>query len=139
MAEGCMDPGGGRKMKLTTRVTENIAIVSIEGDFDASTSAEVNECLMSTLEQGNAGLIIDLEGVPFMSSRGLRVLLEAYRAGKLSDTSVVIAAPSKGVKKVLDISGFSSFLTCYPDIEKAISSLLGAENELSGDIEGRCQ
>lgn len=120
-------------MKLTSIVRDNIAIVSIEGDFDASTAVEVNESLMSALEQGNAGLIIDLEGVPFMSSRGLRVLLEAYRAGRLSDTSVVIAAPSKGVKKVLDISGFSSFLTCYPDIDEAISSLQ------AGDIEGSCQ
>jgi anti-anti-sigma factor len=114
-------------MKLSAEAVGKTTIVSIMGDIDAFTSAEVKEYLLTTLEAGCDTLVIDFEQVPFMSSVGLRVLLSVYQMAEQTHTSVVLAAPRSGIEKVLETSGFSSFLTYYPSVDDAIADLSQGE------------
>lgn len=120
-------------MKLTTEVVGNISIVSITSDIDAFTSAEAREYLLKTLEAGCDTLVIDCENMRFISSIGLRALLSVYQVAELSDTSVVLAAPQSAIEKILDTTGFSSFLTCYVSVDDALADLPQQEKESEDD------
>ncbi len=120
-------------MKILTEIIGKSAIVSISGDIDASNSDEVKEYLLTTLEVGWDTLVIDLKNVPFISSIGLQALLSAYQAGDRADTSVVIAAPRAGIEKVINTSGFSSFLTRYTTVDDAKTHLAMGESEPEDD------
>jgi anti-sigma B factor antagonist len=106
-------------MNLSTEIAGNITIVSIEGDIDASNSNELTDYLLATHDDGWKTLIINFEAVPFMSSVGLRVLLDVYKKGETSGSTVSVATPGRGVMRVLNTSGFSTFLPCFATVDEA--------------------
>ncbi len=109
-------------MKLSSKIVGTMTIVSIDGDIDASTYSQVSSYMFTEVDDGWKTLIIDFEGVPFMSSVGLHVLVDIYKKAKRRGSDVVIAAPGRGVMRVLDTSGFSTFLTCYGSVDDAIAA-----------------
>ena len=104
-------------MKLSNEIIGTTTIVSIEGDIDASTYYQVSSYVLTDIDDSWKTLIIDFEGVPFMSSVGLHVLVDIFKKAKRRGSEVVIAAPGRGVMRVLDTSGFSTFLTCYGSVD----------------------
>jgi anti-sigma B factor antagonist len=119
-------------MKLSNEIIGTTTIVSIDGDIDASTYNQVSSYLLTEVSDGWKTLIIDFEGVPFMSSVGLHILVDIYKKAKRRGSDVVIAAPGRGVMRVLDTSGFSTFLTCYGSADDAkTASLLASTKEVT--------
>ena len=107
-------------MNLTTELKGKTAVVSIIGDLDASTASEAADYLRLTLEEGYPVVIIDLGQVPFMSSAGLRFLLDTHQQSKVAGSQIVLAAAQIGVERVLTTSGFTRILTSYPTVDEAL-------------------
>jgi anti-sigma B factor antagonist len=74
----------------------------LEGELDMATADDLSEILRETERRGDP-VVLDFEGISFMDSSGLRVLLEAASAEDVG-TSVVIVHPTEQVRRVLDIS-----------------------------------
>ena len=78
------------------------AVVAIAGDIDPHTAPTLRE----ELEAVDGPVVLDLSGVAFVDSSGLRVLLEANT--RRSDSGgIAIRNPSDVVRRVLDLSGLS--------------------------------
>lgn len=87
-------------MKLDITPTEEG--YRLEGELDMATADDLSELLRES--GGHADpVVLDFEGISFMDSSGLRVLLEAA-AAEDQGTSVVIIHPTDQVRRVLDIS-----------------------------------
>jgi anti-anti-sigma factor len=108
-------------MQLSTEIIGQTAVITIVGDLDAATAPEATEYVSSSFESGWMNIIIDLGQVLFMSSAGLRFILDAHQRGKKADVQVSIAAPNAGVEKVLTNSGFTRILSCYASVEEALN------------------
>lgn len=111
-------------MNLSTIIHEQAAVVLVQGDVDAATADTVKSYLRGTLEKGWATVIVDLSGVGFMSSAGLRVILDAHQQGKISGAQILLAAPQPGVHKVLSTSGFIRIIACYDSVAEAIEGAI---------------
>ena len=74
----------------------------LEGELDMATADDLGELLKESGGHGDP-VVLDFEGISFMDSSGLRVLLEAASAED-AGTSVVIVHPTDQVRRVLDIS-----------------------------------
>ena len=74
----------------------------LEGELDMATADDLGELLKETERHGDP-VVLDFEGISFMDSSGLRVLLEAASSEDVG-TSVVIVHPTDQVRRVLDIS-----------------------------------
>lgn len=109
-------------MNLSTEGMGTVAVVSVIGDIDASTAREAADYLKQTLEGGWSTVIIDLSQVPFMSSAGLRFLLDTHQQSQSVGCQIVLAAPQVGVDRVLTTSGFTRILTSYATVEEALSA-----------------
>ena len=110
-------------MEITTQETGTTAVVSVVGDIDAATASEVTAYVRETISGGWANIIINLGEVPFMSSAGLRFLLDAHQQSQVAGSHVIVAAAQEGVDRVLTTSGFSRILTTYPTVEEALNEL----------------
>ena len=106
-------------MKLSTETQGQTVVISIEGDIDAATAPTVTDYMRETLKDGWVVAIFDLSGVEFMSSAGLRVILDAHQKGRATGSQIVLAAPRAGVYKVLKTAGFTVILACYPTVDEA--------------------
>ena len=112
-------------MKLSTEVKGQTAVISINGDLDAATAPEATGYLKSALEEEWTTIVIDLGEVPFMSSAGLRFILNAHQQGKTAGIQIVLAAPRAGVEKVLSTSGFTRIVTTFDTVDEAVGKNQG--------------
>ncbi len=80
----------------------------IEGRLDTITSPEL-EKKINALPEEIAGLILDMEGVTYISSAGLRVLLGAQK--KMSKIgSMKLIGVCDAVMEILEMTGFADIL-----------------------------
>ena len=94
-------------MNITKKVNGETMTVSIKGRLDTSTAPEFETFMNENLTEAG-GLILDCEGLEYISSAGLRVLLFAQKKMKDSLKLVNVGAL---IMEVFDITGFSDILT----------------------------
>lgn len=99
-----------------------IAVVSIAGDIDALTAVEASAFLNAQLDGGREQLVLDLGQVEFMSSAGIRLLLEILKKSREQGGDLRLAAVPGGVARTLEITGLTSVLEAYPSVDKAVAS-----------------
>ena len=66
-------------MEINQTVIENIPIIEVSGRIDAATSKDLETALNDLIDQNNNKIVIDLAGVEYISSVGLRVMLAALK------------------------------------------------------------
>lgn len=62
-------------------------------------------------------LIIDLDGIDYMSSRGLRVLTLAKRAAEAVNVALTLARPNMRMREILAISRYDRIFTVTTGLE----------------------
>jgi anti-anti-sigma factor len=110
-------------MKLSSRAVADAIVLAPEGPLDYETTEAFEAALSPWVEHAaTAGsrLILDLSGVPYMSSAGLRTLGLAAR--KLSAGSLVVAALQPTVREVYRISRFETIVPAHESVEAALAA-----------------
>ena len=64
-------------------------------------------------------MVVGLEGVTFMDSRGLGALLAAYERSREGAPQVLIFKPSEAVQRLLDVSGVRGVLVEIEELPAA--------------------
>ena len=95
-------------MDIAKKTEGGRTIISVTGRVDTTTAPELDAGLKL---EGTETLTLDLSGVPYMSSAGLRCLLVAQKKMMAGGGSLTIAGLQPAVREVLDITGFSGILT----------------------------
>ena len=97
-------------------------VVRITGSVDGLTADALHATLQQQIDAGNIRLIGDMSGVSYTSSAGLRALLATVKHARQQGGDFRLAAVMPPVHKVLEMSGFTSILKMYDDVELAIAS-----------------
>ena len=96
------------------KVSEGTALtIYLSGRLDAVTAFQLDKELNSSLN-GVDSLTIDLADLEYISSAGLRMLLKAQKRMD-KQGAMKIRNIKDNVREVLDMSGFSEFLTIADD------------------------
>ena len=96
------------------KVSEGTALtIYLSGRLDAVTAFQLDKELNSSLN-GVDSLTIDLADLEYISSAGLRMLLKAQKRMD-KQGAMKICNIKDNVREVLDMSGFSEFLTIADD------------------------
>jgi anti-anti-sigma factor len=95
--------------RVTVEPLEDACVMRATGELDSSTADRLRMPLAAARQEGVTTLL-DLGGVSFIDSTGLRVLLEAARASNTQEWAWFIVRPSDAVLRVLDLSGLAPHL-----------------------------
>ena len=98
------------------------AVATIVGNVDTVTAGDLLTALQGAIADGHARLVGDMSGVGYTSSAGLRALLGAMKEARQNGGDLRLAAVGDKVLKVLQLSGFTSILRLYPDVDAALAS-----------------
>ena len=109
-------------MKIEVQQESNSTIINVTGSVDALTASELSRVLTNEISEGHANLVVDLTGVEFMSSAGLRALLGAVKEARSSGGDLRIISTNPGINKVLKMSGFNNIAKVFPSQAEAVSS-----------------
>ena len=101
-------------MEIVREIHEGRATVSLTGRLDATWSDGVAEALGECIRAGAHVVRLDLAGVVFLSSAGIRVLLASYRDLARIGGSLAVVQASDAVFTVLQMSGLTDLLQVKP-------------------------
>ncbi len=107
-------------MQISRKEEKGIHIFSLDGRFDAHSAGDVEKELNLTISKGARKLLLDMDGVEYISSAGLRVLLAAAKKLKKEEGEIKLCCLKPYVKEVFDIAGFTQIFKIYDTTEKAI-------------------
>lgn len=98
-------------------------VVAVRGRVDESSWVAFGVGLSEAIEQSKQAdvrnVIIDLAGLEYMSSRGLRVLTVAKREGDDAGVDVSLASPNEVMREILAISRYDKLFTILETVEAA--------------------
>lgn len=96
-------------MTVTKTLEDKILNVKVEGRLDTATAPELEKELEEVLAEAEE-LVFDFEGLEYMSSAGLRILLATQKKmsakGGMKVTNV-----NDVISEIFEITGFSDILT----------------------------
>ena len=93
-------------------------VVRVVGVLDALALPDVSRELTDA-QRGQGPILVDLEGVTFMDSRGLGALLAANERSREGAPPVAIYRPSEAVQRLLDVSGVRGVLVEVQELPAA--------------------
>ena len=99
-----------------------ITRVILEGRLDIEGAAAV-DLKMNVLKDGRTSVLMDLQGVSFLASMGLRSLVMPARAIKSRGGRMVLFGPNEMVGKVLKTSGVDTVIPVHHDLSSALEAL----------------
>lgn len=97
-------------------------VLSPKGRVDETSADAFKDHLVDAVEGGPVTTVIDLSGIAYMSSRGLRGLTLAQRAANGNGTTIVLACPNDTMREILAISRYDMIFKVADTIEEAIGS-----------------
>ncbi|HUP15267.1 MAG TPA: STAS domain-containing protein [Acidimicrobiia bacterium] len=95
------------------------AIISPAGEIDLATVGQLEDVLAASIVDGKTDVAVDLTGVTFMDSTGLRALLAANQNLSGSGHRLALVVAGGPVDRLLDISGVGQTLAIFQSLEAA--------------------
>jgi anti-sigma B factor antagonist len=84
------------------------ATIAVTGEIDLTSAPQLDDQVMSLIDGGASTIVIDLSGVSFMDSTGLRVLLKASKLLVGAGGALELKDPSEPVQRLLEVSGLDT-------------------------------
>lgn len=98
--------GNGIELSISEQGAQ--AVVSVVGEIDLTSAPRLDEEVTGLIEGSAKELVIELGGVSFMDSTGLRVLLKASKLLGSNGGTLVLRDPSEPVRRLLEVSGLNT-------------------------------
>ena len=104
---------------------DDIVQVRLSGRLDLEGAQAISDKFTNVTTADKGKVIVDLSGVTFLASVGIRLLLTSARAQANRGGTLVLAAPQTPVRKVLEAAGIDQLIGVAADVESARASLKG--------------
>lgn len=101
---------------------DGVAVATLTGRMDIDGAAKV-DMTFNVLGGSKKRLAVDLSGVEFIASMGLRTLMMCARAIASKHGRMALVAPQPGVEKVLRTSGVDEIIPIHLDLPSATEAL----------------
>ena len=88
---------------------DGAGVLKVDGDIDMAAGPILRKALLEQEEQG--AIVLDLTGVSFIDSSGLRTLLDAARRAEERGDSLTLRSAGPEVRRLLEITGTTSKFT----------------------------
>ena len=83
---------------------------NIHGRISSSTSFQFNDAMNLALRMGQNNMILDMRGVEFLSSLGIRTILSTYKQCAATGGNLQITNPPPHVANVLGMAALDTLL-----------------------------
>lgn len=114
-------------METTIRKDKNTTIFALAGRLDSNSAPQFEQQLQDFIISPQSHLVFDCNNLEYISSAGLRVILNTAKAYKSGQFTFVACAMQEHVQEVFEISGFDSFITIHRSIDESLSVLKGQD------------
>ena len=102
-------------MELGLDVTERngYAVLAVYGEVDVATAPRLRERLIELVSEGKHRIVVDLEGVDFLDSTGLGVLVGGLKRVRSHDGDLALVCTQSRILKVFEITGLTKVFAIH--------------------------
>ena len=111
------------QVELTEDQRGSILILKINGRLDAITSPPAEKKILETINRGERNILLNFEGVDYLSSAGMRTLLVINKKLATLNGKLIISSITPYVMDVLKMSGFDHVLQLVKDDEEGLKMI----------------
>lgn len=108
-------------LTLTTREAGNATVVAVGGEVDVYTAPKLREKISELVGNGTFELVIDLEGVEFLDSTGLGVLVGGLKKVRAHDGSMRLVCSQDRLLKIFRITGLAKVFDIHSSLDEALA------------------
>jgi anti-sigma B factor antagonist len=109
-------------MEISSSDMRRVQLFEVIGRVDSTNAAELGSAMDKSVDDGKTNLVLDLGGVEYMSSAGLREMVRVLKRVKRTGGDLRIANPSERVREVLELAGLDSIFEIFPTQVEAVGS-----------------
>lgn len=109
-------------MEINAEHTAGVTVVTLNGSLDALSAPHAIDYLEKQINEGHTQLIMNLADVDYMSSAGVRCILNTLKLSRQAGGDLRMVNIPAPIEKVLDMGGVISILKTYPDTQAALES-----------------
>ena len=104
-------------------MSDQIHILRPRGRLDSVTASGVEREAIEVIERGGRLLLIDLDGLDYISSAGLRMALAVAKRIDAVGGRLALCSPQPQVAEVFEISGVDGIIDVHASVEDATARL----------------
>ncbi len=109
-------------LNISWEFEDGIRASLLNGRIDSRNALLFKEKVVDELMESDRALVLDFSGIDYISSAGLRVILELAKMYR-GDRSFSISGLSSSVREVFEISGFDQIIQIYNSLDQAKQDL----------------
>jgi len=110
------------QITLTSRAEDGgLRIVAVAGEVDMLTSPQLRTLVLDELQLAST-LVVDLEGITFLGTSGLAVLVELRDAARTAEVPLRLVCTTRRVLRPLTIAGLVTLFDVRDSVENARST-----------------
>jgi anti-sigma B factor antagonist len=110
------------------------AVVRLPAEVDLTIADDVREALLSVLNQGARGLVVDMTATTFCDSAGITALVRACRRADANGATMRVAVSGPPVLRVFSLVGIDRLIDIHPTVDAARASLPDQEEDRPGPM-----
>ncbi len=110
-------------MDITTDKDGQVLVLTLQGRMDALSHPEFDQCASDLVGQGERLFVVDLSGLDYISSAGLRSLLGLLKTVQPQGGNVALCGLTGVVRNVFEVVGFQHVFVIDETREEALSRL----------------
>ena len=111
-------------MEIQTRYYNNVAILTLNGQFYSNYLQQFAEIVSDQLSSGFSCLVIDLKKMDFLNSIGIKAIVKAAEQTRHQGGDLRIANARKNVYYVLKLAGIDTVIKVFPSVVGATTSYI---------------
>lgn len=94
-------------------------VLAVKGEVDVYTAPRLRERLVELVTEGKRKIVVDLEGVDFLDSTGLGVLVGGLKRLRSNDGEMALVSTQSRILKVFEITGLTKVFSIHDSVEAA--------------------
>lgn len=110
-------------MDIRSKEQGGALVISLAGSLDTRTAGSAQDYIGAQFDRGQHQIVLDLDQVDFMSSSGLRLLVNMLKRSYDVGGGFRLASVPPDVRRTLEISGLERILDIYRSVDEAVGSL----------------
>ena len=112
-------------MSISTEREGGALIAKAEGRVDGANALEFHEALEAAISSDDGAMVLDLGGISYISSAGLRVVLLVAKTLQKQSAKMAVCSLSEPIREIFEISGFDKIIPVYGSRQEAIAGIGG--------------
>jgi anti-anti-sigma factor len=93
---------------------EQVKVIKLNGNLNATTSQEFRQNIADILEIGAKIVLVDFKDVTFMDSSGLGALVLAFKTLRAADTKLVLCSINEQVRILFELTNMDKVFEIFP-------------------------